>query len=240
MTHEEYIQSIIEHNGKIVDATALAEYHYKLKKEVIDELKNKMPHTIVITPDLYQQIGTNNRVNIFGFTTFPENSDQTYYLLYDNKKEKIEPSQIDKNFNIKIEKNFKENCNIQISLEDSQGNLIGISNIGKVEVFYAVRKGIWNVNATPEEAIQNSSAGSAELTYLNTYNFSKKSGAVNPCTFWLFIPTYFEVPSTISGSNFTVFQKQSSPVTYQEKTYWTFKLNTTVDNSINSQNITLF
>lgn len=240
MTHEEYIQSIIEHDGKIIDATALAEYHYKLKTEVIDELKNKMPHTIIITPDTYQQIGADNQVNIFGFTTFPENSDQTYYLLYDSNKQKIEPSQIDKNFNIKIEKNFKDSCTIQISLEDSQGNIIGISNVGKVDVIYAVRKGIWNVNATPEEAIQNSSAGAAALTYLNTYNFSKKSGAANPCTFWLFIPTYFEVPSTISGSNFTVFQRQSSPVLYQDKTYWVFKLNTTVDNSINSQDITLF
>lgn len=233
MTKQEFDQLISQYDGKLIDATALAQYHYKLKKEVIDEIDKKLPHTVIITPDSYSQLG-NNSIEITGFSTFPQSIDYTYYLLVNNVEELIPSSAFDIYNNITISKQFNSSCRIQIIVKDTNNQVIGVSNIATITKYEAIKTIIWNSDSQESEILTKSVDNPIRTTYKGQLHFERPNNATDPVTMWISIPTVLDAPERIMGSNFAVFEYQSS-----EENYDIYALNQNLDPTRQSEDIIL-
>lgn len=235
MTHEEYINSIQEFDGKLIDAAALAEYHYKLKKDVIENIENTIPHTIIITPDTYNTLDAT--VTITGFTSFPLNDNYGYYLI-DNTGFAY-TLQIDSNFNFSQEVNLNsEVTSFQVHLYDQDENELGVSNIAYVTRYQAIKASIFTANSTIENAFNASVAQTPRNSYKGEVNFVKPQSTTDPCTMWIFIPQQLDAPATIFGTNVAKFTKVNT-YTRENVTYDVYKLVSNIASSVTSETLIL-
>lgn len=236
MTHEEYMnmEPVSLSDGKILDGTALAEYHYRLKTQIIDNLVNTMPHSIIISPDSYEALG-NTTVTIKGFTTFPKNSNYIYKLII-NDEEKgtitIEPTnRFTVDFPSIIGDTIKD-LKVKVRLLGTDEETAPESNIAIVKVFPSIKTLVYSNSATPE-TIQGQLGNAKDMPARNNYkgqvNFKKDASITFPYTYYIFMPKCLNAPSTINGSTFAKFDKIT-----EKGIYDIYKLDATISVSEDS------
>lgn len=204
MTKQEYMDSVKQYDGELIDATGLAEYHYKLKTEIIDNL----PKAVIITEDNYEITGST--VKIKGFSTFPTNQDYTYKFYIDDTVSTT-PVVIDDSNKFQVEYTpTNEISDVYIAVFDKDNNLLSKSKEVKVTAYRSIRTSYCNSNYTIDQVYNCSAGMGSRDTYKGTVQFFKDSAEAEHYTFWLFIPKLLTAPNAIVGLPLSGFEKVNS------------------------------
>lgn len=265
---KEFIKS---NDGKIIDATALAEWYYLLKKGILDKISQNMPYSIImISPETYEYVGgkntqTSTKINIAGFSTYPDNPLQKYYIAVyievtkgvltnvhrapitiKDHKFSYEFSFTDAEDSIATDDKYF----IKVEVEDpnNPGQYIQVSdNIGTITRYFPIRGIIYGTDTKILNLFPKSKEYTASTSLKGTYVLEQPEGSIitSNKTMFLFIPEVIEAPTKfyLSNGGFFETKAKTDPLNYtivaEGVTYNLYKYSVNIKSSITSEPVTI-